>query len=77
MEKSILHVELLNRPATRNSNGEHRVHGGRFHNRAEHLIVVHTGALSETPEDPMSLVAIEGAVGAKLVDENPLAGDNV
>jgi hypothetical protein len=77
MEKSILHVELLNRPATRNSNGEHRAHGGRFHNRAERLIVVHTGALSETLEDPTSLVAIDGAVGAKLVGENPLASDNV
>jgi hypothetical protein len=77
VEKSILHVELLNRPVTANSNGEHRAHGGRFHNRAERLIVVHTGALSETPEDPMSFVAIEGAIGAKLVSENPLAGDDV
>jgi hypothetical protein len=71
VEKSVLHVELLNRPVTGNSNGEYRAHGGRFHNQAERLIVVHTGALSETPEDPTSLVAIEGAVGAKLVGENP------
>jgi hypothetical protein len=77
VEKSVLHVELLNRLLTGNSNGEHRAHGGRFHNRVERLIVVHTRALSETPEDPMSLVAIERAVGAKLVGENPLAGDNV
>jgi hypothetical protein len=77
VEKIILHVELLNRPVTGNSNGEYRVHGGQFHNRAERLIVVHTGALSETPEDPTSLVAIEGAIGAKLVGENPLAGDDV
>jgi hypothetical protein len=49
----------------------------RFHNRAERLIVVHTRALSETLEDPTSLVAIEGAVDAKLVGENPLAGDDV
>jgi hypothetical protein len=77
VEKSILHIELLNRPVTINSNGEHRAHDGRFHNRAERLIVVHTEALSETPEDPTSLVAIEGAVGAELVGENPLAGDDV
>jgi hypothetical protein len=61
MEKSVLHVELLNRPVTGNSNGEHRAHGGRFHNRAERLIIVHTGALSETPKDLTSLVAIEEA----------------
>jgi hypothetical protein len=77
VEKSVLHAELLNRPVTGNSNGEHRAHGGQFHNQAKRLIVVHTGALSETPEDPTSLVAVEGAVGAKLVGENPLAGDDV
>jgi hypothetical protein len=54
VEKSILHIELLNWPVTANSNGEHCTHGGRFHNQAERLIVVHTGALSETPEDPTS-----------------------
>jgi hypothetical protein len=77
VEKSVLHVELLNRPVTGNSNGEHCAYGGRFHNRAKRLILVHTGVLSETPEDPTSLVAIEGAVCAKLVGENPLAGDDV
>jgi hypothetical protein len=77
VEKNVLHVELLKWPVTGNSNGEHRAHGGWFHNRAERLIVVHIRALSETPEDPTSLVAIEGAVGAKLVGENPLAGDDV
>jgi hypothetical protein len=77
VEKSILHVELLNRPVTANSHGEHRAHDGQFHNRAERLIVVHTGALSETPEDPTSLVAIEGAIGVELVGENSLAGDDV
>jgi hypothetical protein len=77
VEKSILHVELLNRPVTVNNNGEHHAHSGWFHNRAERLIVVHTGALSEAPEDPTSFVAIEGAIGAKLVGENPLAGDDV
>jgi hypothetical protein len=77
VEKSVLHVELLNRPVTGNNNGEHRAYGGWFHNWAERLIVVHTGALNETPEDPTSLVAIEGAVGVKLVGENLLVGDNV
>jgi hypothetical protein len=77
VEKSIIHVELLNRSVTANSNGEHRAHDGRFHNRAERLIVVHTGALSETPEDPTSFVVIEGAVGAELVGENSLAGDDI
>jgi hypothetical protein len=67
VEKSVLHIELLNRPVTGNSNGEYCAYGGWFHNWAERLIIVHTGALSGTSEDPMSPVAIEGAIGAKLV----------
>jgi hypothetical protein len=59
------------------SSGEHRAHGGRFHNWAESLIVVNSGALSETPKDPASLVAIEGPVSAKLVREDPFASDGV
>jgi hypothetical protein len=33
--------------------------------------------LCETPDDPASLVAIKGTVGAKLVREDPLASDDV
>jgi hypothetical protein len=33
--------------------------------------------LSESLEDPASLVAIKGSVGAKLVREDPLVGDDV
>jgi hypothetical protein len=59
------------------SSGEHRAHGGRFHNRDESLVVVDSGALSETPKDLVSLVAIEGPVSAELVRENPFVGDDV
>jgi hypothetical protein len=51
--------------------------GGRFHNRAKSLVVVDPGALSETPEELASLVAIKGPVGTKLVREDPLVGDDV
>jgi hypothetical protein len=59
------------------SSGEHRAHDGRFHNRAESLVVVDSGVLSETPKDPTSLVAIEGPVNAELVREDQFAGDDV
>jgi hypothetical protein len=49
MEEVILHIELLNRSVMGDSSGEHRAHGGRFHNRVESLIVVDSGTLSETP----------------------------
>jgi hypothetical protein len=77
MEEGILHIELLNRPVMGDNSGEHRAHGGRFHNRAESLIVVDSGALSETPKDLASLVAIEGPVSAELVCEDPFASDDV
>jgi hypothetical protein len=62
IKEGILHIELLNRSVMRGSSGEHRAHSGRFHNQAESLVVVDSGALSETPNNPASLVAIEGPV---------------
>jgi hypothetical protein len=59
------------------SSSEHHVNSGRFYNRAEGPIIVDFGALSETPKDPTSLVAIKGPVSMKLMREDPLAGDNV
>jgi hypothetical protein len=77
MKEGILHIELLNRSVMGDSSGEHHVYGGRFHNQAESLVVVNSGALSETPKDPASLVAIEGPVSAELVREDPFVGDDV
>jgi hypothetical protein len=77
MEEGILHIELLNRPVMGDSSGEHHAHGGRFHNRVESLIVVDSGALSETLKDPTNFVAIEGPVSAELVCKDPFASDDV
>jgi hypothetical protein len=77
MEEGILHIELLNRPVMEDSSGEHRAYDSRFYSRAESLIVVNSGALSETPKDPASLVAIKGPVSAELVCKDPFASDDV
>jgi hypothetical protein len=77
MEEGIFHIELLNGPVTGDNSGEHRVNSGRFYNRAESLIVVDSGALSETLKDPTSLVAIKGPISMEFVREDPLADDNV
>jgi hypothetical protein len=77
VEKGVLHIELLNWPGVRCGESEHRADGGRFYNRAESLIVVHSGVLSEAPENPASLVAVESPIGEELVCEDPLAGDDV
>jgi hypothetical protein len=77
MEEGIFHVELLNGPVMGESSGEHRANSGRFYNRAERLIAVNSGALSEIPKDPTGVVAIKGPVSTELVHEDPLADDNV
>jgi hypothetical protein len=77
VEECIFHVELLNGPITGDSSGEHRANSGWFYNRAESLVVVDSGALSETLKDPTGLVAIKGPVSTELVREDPLASDNV
>jgi hypothetical protein len=77
VEEGIFHVELLNGPVTGDSSGEHRANSEWFYNRAENLFVVDSGALSETPKDPMGLVAIKGPVSTELVHEDSLAGDNI
>jgi hypothetical protein len=77
MEEGILHIELLNWSVMGDSSGKHRAHDGRFLNRAESLIVIDSVALSETPKDPVSLVAIEGPISAKLVCEDPFASDDI
>jgi hypothetical protein len=71
----IFHVELVNGPVTGDSSGEHRVNSGQFYNRAEGLIVVDSGVLSETLKDPTYLIAIKGPVSTELVREDPLTGD--
>jgi hypothetical protein len=77
VKEDIFYVELLNGPGTEDSRGEHHVNSGQFYNRAEGLVIVDSGALSETLKDPTGLLAIKGPVSTELVCEDPLAGDNV
>jgi hypothetical protein len=77
VEEGIFDVELLNGPGTGDNSSEHRANSDRFYNRVERLVVIDSGALSETPKDPTGLVAIKGPVSTELVREDPLVGDNV
>jgi hypothetical protein len=77
MEEGIFHIELLNGPVTDDSSGKYRANNGRFYIRAKNLLVVDSGALSETPKDPTGLVAIKVLVSTELVRKDPVAGDNI
>ena len=77
VQKSILHIQLVHRPRASKGQREHCADGHRLHHRTEGLIVVNPGALSETPENPTSLVPLKGAINPPLVSPEPLAGDDV
>jgi hypothetical protein len=77
VEKGILHVELAHGLVSGRSNAEDGADRGRLDNRAECLIVVDAFLLGEATDDLARLVLDEGAVGAELMFEQPLASDNV
>jgi hypothetical protein len=77
MEEGIFYVELLNGSGTGDNSSEHCANRDRFYNWAEGLVVVDSGALSETPKNLTGLVPIKGPISTELVREDPLTGDNV
>jgi hypothetical protein len=62
MEEGIPDVKLMDHPVPRKGEGEDRAYIGELDDRAEGLIVVHSGALGKALKDPTGLVAVEGAV---------------
>ena len=71
MEKSILHVELMEGEA------EDDPYRRRFDNQTESLVEVDAVLLREPANNPSGLVTSKGAVGVVLVLEDPLAGDDI
>jgi hypothetical protein len=58
MKEDIIDVQLVDRLVLEKGEGENSTNGGGLHDEAEGLVVVHFGALSEVPKDPMGLVPI-------------------
>ena len=77
MQKSILDVELMNRPAPRESQREHCVNSGWLHHRTESLREIHTRPLGKTTKNLVHHIPFERPVRPELVLEDPLPGDNV
>jgi hypothetical protein len=77
MEEDVLNVELVHGPIPGDSQSQHSPNSGRLDDGAEGLIIFHPGALSEAPEDPISLVPIHRAIYLELVLEDPLTGDDI
>src|SRR6185369_8803660 len=77
MKKRILHIELVHRPRARERKREDRAHSSRLHHWAEGFIIVHTRSLSESAENPASLVALQCAISLTLMRPDPLASHHI
>jgi hypothetical protein len=77
MEEGVLDVELVHGPAPGDRQSQHIPDDYRLDDGAEGLIVVHSGALSEPPKDPTSLVMVKRAICLELVLEDQNAGDDI
>jgi hypothetical protein len=77
VEEGILDVELMDRLASGDGEGEDGSNGGELDDGAEGLIVVYFEALSETPKNPTALVVVEGAYWGQLMAKETLVGDHV
>jgi len=77
VKKGILHIKLMNRPTTRESQREDCPHSSGLHNPAENLIEIHARPLGETPKNLASLIPLQGPVGGELVLEDPLVRHHV
>lgn len=74
MEEGILHIKLVNRPTTRESQGKHCANVRWFDHRTEGLSKIDTWALSESTKNPTRLVPLERPVSVELVLEDPFVG---
>jgi len=77
VKKGVLHIQLVDRPATRGGDAEDDMNRRRLDNGAKGLIVVDVVALSEATNDPASLVTGKRTVGVEFMLINPLASHNV
>jgi hypothetical protein len=70
MKKSIVHIELVKRPATGRGNTQDGPNGRRFDNRTEGLIVVDTNLLVVAADNPAGLVTGKSTIGVVLKRED-------
>ena len=77
VKKSVLHVQLVDRPAPGSGDAEDDADRRWLDDGAERLIVVDAVALSEAANNPASLVTGKGTIGVEFMLINPLACHNI
>jgi hypothetical protein len=77
VQECVLHIELVDRPAARECQGEDCPDRSWLDHWSKSLIVVDPGLPSKPAKDPTGFVSLQGPINVELVPENPLPGDDV
>ena len=77
MQEGVLHIQLMNKPATSECQREDCPDGSGLHDRTESLCKIHARTLGESPEDRAGLVTLESPISIELVLEDPLSSDDI
>jgi len=77
LKKSVVDIELMDRPRARNSKRQNCPNCGWLNNWTESFSEVNTRPLSKSTKYPTSFVALKTPISMKLVLEYPLAGNHI
>jgi hypothetical protein len=66
MKKSILHIQLMNRPLSRSCNTQHSPNRTLFNPRTESLIIINTRLLIKSSSNPTSLILGQSTISIVL-----------
>jgi hypothetical protein len=77
MEKDVLHIKLVYRPATRGHEGEHSLDRRRLDHRRKGLTEVDAGTLRKAADDPTGFIARQRTICIMFVPKNPFAGNHI
>jgi hypothetical protein len=77
MKKSILHIQLMNRPPSRSCNTQHNLNCTLFNHRIESLIIINTRLLIKSSSNPTSLILGKSTISIVLQLSKPSPSNDI
>jgi len=77
MKKGIFHIELMDRPMTRDCKAKNSPGSCRLHHRIESLVTINTMLLCKTSDNPAGLMASKRTIRMIFMLKNPLACNHI